>query len=161
MKSFLLIAMLVPRLTLAQSADPSSEPPVIATTGAFFAVSVADMQASADWYSKTFGLKVVMVTPKNEKAAATVLEGGGLIVELVQHDDALPMSSGAPKVQSALFLHGLFKAGVVVDDFDRTLAVLKARRVEIAFGPFPARANQRANVIIKDNAGNLIQVFGK
>jgi hypothetical protein len=61
------------------------------------------------WYSEKLGLKVVMRVPKTDKAAVTVLEGGGLIVELIQHDDALPLN----------------------------------------------------NVIIKDNAGNLIQVFGK
>jgi hypothetical protein len=38
--------------------------------------------------------------------------------------------------------------------------MLEARDVEIAFGPYPARADQRANVIVKDNAGNLIQFFG-
>ena len=46
-------------------------------------------------------------------------------------------------------------------DFDKTLAILKARNVPIAFGPFPARPNQRANVIIRDNAGNLMQFFGQ
>jgi hypothetical protein len=58
-------------------------------------------------------------------------------------------------------VHGFFKAGIVVDDFDKTLSALKARGVEIAIGPFPARGDQRANVIVKDNAGNLIQIFGK
>ena len=33
--------------------------------------------------------------------------------------------------------------------------------MSIAFGPFPARPNQRANMIVKDNAGNLIQIFGR
>jgi hypothetical protein len=28
-------------------------------------------------------------------------------------------------------------------------------------GPFPKSATQRANVIVRDNAGNLIQFFGK
>ena len=57
--------------------------------------------------------------------------------------------------------HGIFKAGVIVEDFDRMLAALKARQLEIAYGPYPARANQRANVIVRDNAGNLLQFFGK
>lgn len=38
--------------------------------------------------------------------------------------------------------------------------MLQKRNVEIAFGPYPARKNQRANVIIRDNGGNLIQLFG-
>jgi hypothetical protein len=58
-------------------------------------------------------------------------------------------------------VHGISKVGVIVDDFDGTLATLKARGVEIYIGPFPARNGQRANVIVKDNAGNLIQFFGK
>jgi len=41
------------------------------------------------------------------------------------------------------------------------LEVLRARWVDIAMGPFPARGGQRANVIVRDNAGNLIQLFGK
>jgi hypothetical protein len=41
------------------------------------------------------------------------------------------------------------------------LAVLKARNVQIAYGPYPAKADAMGNFIIKDNAGNLIQFFGK
>ena len=84
-----------------------------------------------------------------------MLVGGGLIVELIQHDDA------SPAAKDSLFIHGIFKAGVIVDDFEKTVAMLNARHVEIAFGPYPKRADQRANVIVKDNAGNLIQFFGK
>jgi catechol 2,3-dioxygenase-like lactoylglutathione lyase family enzyme len=139
-------------LALAASA---AEEPVLTANGAFFALSVADLKASAQWYSEKLGLKVVMQTPKQNKAAVTILECGGLIVELIQHDDATPAE------KDNLLVHGLFKAGVIVDDFDKTVAALKARYVEIAFGPYPKRANQRANVIVKDNAGNLIQFFGK
>ena len=139
-------------LTLAALA---AESPVLSASVAFFALSVADMKASTQWYSDKLGLKIVMQTPKQDQAAVTVLEGGGLIVELIQHDDAA--SAG----KDSLLVHGIFKAGVIVDDFDQTVATLKARHVEIAFGPYPKRANQRANVIVKDNAGNLIQLFGK
>jgi len=139
-------------LTLAASA---AEAPVFTGAGAFFALSVADLKASAQWYSDKLGLNVIMQTPKQDKAAVTILEGGGLIVELIQHDDAARSGKDSPLV------HGIFKAGLIVDDFDRTVTALKARNVEIAFGPFPKRADQRANVIVKDNAGNLIQFFGK
>jgi hypothetical protein len=58
-------------------------------------------------------------------------------------------------------VHGLVKAGIIVDNFEDVLAAFRARRVEVAYGPFPARQKQRANVIVRDNAGNLIQVFGR
>ena len=78
-----------------------------------------------------------------------------------ERDDALPLRRAAPSVTAAYQVHGPFKVGFVVDDFDATLALIEARGVEIAMGPFPARVGQRANVIVKDNAGNLIQVFGR
>jgi hypothetical protein len=39
--------------------------------------------------------------------------------------------------------------------------MLRARRAEIVIGPFPARNSQPADLIVKDNAGNLIQFFVK
>jgi catechol 2,3-dioxygenase-like lactoylglutathione lyase family enzyme len=133
----------------------------MAATGAFFALSVADLYASAAWYSEKLGLKTIMREPKQGKAGVVVLEGGGLIVELIQHDDAAPLSKAAPSVKESFLVHGVFKAGVVVTDFDRTLRILKERNVPIAYGPFPAREGRRANAIIRDNSGNLIQFFGQ
>lgn len=129
--------------------------PAMTATGAFFALSVADVKASAQWYQEKLGLKITMQTPKADKTAVIVLEGGGLIVELVERDDA------APGAADPIMVHGIIKAGVILDDFDKTLATLNERHVPIAFGPYPAKGNQRANVIIKDNSGNLIQFFGK
>ena len=122
-KTFLLLCLLC--------AAAAAETPALTASGAFFALSVADMKSSAQWYQDKLGLKVVMQTPKQDQAAVTVLEGGGLIVELIQHDDA------APAGKDNLLVRGIFKAGVIVDDFDQTVAALKARHVELAFGPYP------------------------
>jgi lactoylglutathione lyase/glyoxylase I family protein len=134
---------------------------VFSTTGAFFALSVPDLEASVRWYSEKLELKVIMRPPPEERAQVAVLEGNGLIVELLQLADALPLSRAAPNVTADYLVHGYFKAGLVVNDFDHTLEMLRARGVEIAMGPFPARQGQRANVIVRDNAGNLIQFFGR
>ena len=122
-----------------------SEPdvPSMTTSGAFFALSVADIEASTRWYSEKLGLTVTMRVPKSDNSAVTVLEGGGLIVELVQHDEALPLTSVAPGAKGSLYIHGLFKAGVIVDHFDRTITTLRTRGVEIVLGPFPARESTR------------------
>ena len=90
-----------------------------------------------------------------------ILEGEGLIVELVKQDEAVPVGTVVPGGKGAVYIHGIFKVGVIVNDFEATLEMLKARQVTIAFGPFPARDGQWANVIVKDNAGNYIQFFGK
>jgi catechol 2,3-dioxygenase-like lactoylglutathione lyase family enzyme len=151
------LAFLVP--DLARSARSTTDAPVIAATGAFFALSVADVNASAEWYAGMLGLTVVMKAPMTSGAAVIVLEGQGLIVELIQHDGAVPLSKAAPTVKDRFFVHGLAKAGVIVTDFDGTIDRLKKRGVEILYGPFPAKENQRANAIVLDNSGNLIQIF--
>lgn len=154
--TWLLLSVFVPTLAYGQTSPPT----IKAAAGAFFALSVADIPASVKWYSEKLGLAVVMEVPKRDGVAVAVLEGGGLIVELIQHDAAVPLSVAAPAVTDRQFVHGLFKVGVVVEDFDRAVASLRAGGVTFVAGPFPARPNQRANVLFRDNAGNLIQFFG-
>jgi len=140
----------------AAEAKPSE---AFKTTGGFFAVSVADMASSVAWYQNALGLDVVMEQGQ-AGFAVTVLSGGGLTVELVRIDGARPLPVAAPGVSDPQMIHGVWKAGFVVHDFDRTIAELRARGVQIAFGPFPANGTQKANAIVRDNAGNLLQVFG-
>jgi hypothetical protein len=106
-------------------------------------------------------MAVVMDPPKLDRTKVVVLEGGGLIVELIQDDDAVALKTTAPAARDGIQVHGVVKAGVVVADFDATLATLRQRRVEIAYGPYPAGKEQRANVIVRDGDGNLIQFFGR
>ena len=146
--------------TVAGAQQGATSPAFTTAKGAFLGVSVGDLEASVRWYSEKLGLRVVMRPPKIEKSTAVILEGGGLIVELMQHDDAVPLATAAPSVSRNYMVHGIFKAGVIVEDFDKAIAELRARGVPIAIGPFAATAEQRANAIIRDNAGNFIQLFG-
>lgn len=164
MKRFAMALRVLPlaiSVTDAHAQQADSNPPPFTTSAAFFALSVQDLEASVRWYGEKLGLRVVMRPPPDEKARVAVLEGNGLIVELLQLADAVPLSRAAPTVTANYLVHGYFKAGIVVDDFDQTLEALRARGVEIAMGPFPARSGQRANVLVRDNSGNLIQFFGR
>jgi catechol 2,3-dioxygenase-like lactoylglutathione lyase family enzyme len=146
---------IVPVLSLLFGASVlNAQTPPFSVTGAALALSVSDLQASSRWYQEKFGLKVTMNVPVSTTPGVIVLEGGGLTVELIQHPEAKASD------KDPILAHGFFKAGFSVQDFDRTLAMLRERGVEIAYGPFPKRADQRANVIIRDNAGNLIQIVG-
>ena len=133
----------------------SSTPVLGDVRGAFMALSVADLAASRRWYVEKLGLRPTLEVPPANGGAVVVLEGGGLIVELVRLDSAVARTRSPERV------HGYFKAGVVVDDLSRALAELRHRGVDIAFGPYPARDGQRADAIIRDNAGNLIHLFGR
>jgi catechol 2,3-dioxygenase-like lactoylglutathione lyase family enzyme len=160
----LVLCLALPASALGQpTATAASDAAVIKVAGAAFALSVADIEASAKWYTEKLGLRVIMRAPRTDatRASAIVLQGGGLTVELVQHDDAVPLRTVRPGDRGAISIHGIFKVGVTVDDFNKTLATLRARGVDIAYGPYPKRPDQPANVIIRDNAGNFIQIFGK
>ena len=156
----LLLCLCAPAIVSGQARPQTVGSARTAFTGAFFALTVADLEASARWYSDKLELKVVMHIPKQAGVAVTLLEGPGLIVELIEQDGALPLRNAAPSVKDGRYLLGIFKVGALVRDFDRTVAMLRAHQVDIAFGPYPARDHQRANVIVRDNAGNLIQFFG-
>ncbi|HVF39769.1 MAG TPA: VOC family protein [Gemmatimonadaceae bacterium] len=158
----LALSFTAPSAGEAQTPTPSASAPVIRARGSFFALSVSDMAASVSWYRDKLGLSVIMQAARTDatKSAATVLSGGGLTVELVQHDDAVPLQKFLPTQRGALYVHGIFKVGIIVNDFDATLATLRSRGIEIAIGPFPKRPDQPANAIIRDNAGNYIQIFG-
>ena len=135
-------------------------PAFTSARGAFVGISVSDIEASVRWYTEKLGLTVVMRPPKIEKSTAVILEGGNVIVELMHHDDAVPLGTAAPSITRNYLVTGIFKAGIIVDDFDKAIAELRARGVPIAIGPFPATAEQRANAIIRDNEGNYLQLFG-
>ena len=132
----LLLCIILPAIVGAQSQTKVT--PSFTTTGAFFALSVADLEASTRWYSEKLGLKVMMQAPKQNNSAVAVLEGGGLIVELIQNDDARPLNTVAPAIRNNMLVHGIFKAGAVVDNLDKILAMFKERGSEIAMGPFPS-----------------------
>jgi len=150
----ILLSVTLPALALGQSA-----PAQFTTTGAFFALSVPDLAASTRWYSEKLGLRIVMRSANG--VPVNVLEGGGLIVELVQRDGARSPRDGMPADSPPDLVRGIFKVGMIVDDFDGTVARLRAKGVEIVLGPYPPTPEQRANMLVKDNAGNLIQFFGK
>jgi catechol 2,3-dioxygenase-like lactoylglutathione lyase family enzyme len=144
----------------AWSQAPKEPTPPFITTGAFIGVSVHDLEASVAWYAEKFGLAVVARPPRVESSTAVILEGGGLMVELMKHDDAVPLKTAAPAITRNYLVHGIFKSGIIVADFAAAMTELKARGVQIAVGPVPATQGQRAYAIVRDNSGNFIQVFG-
>ena len=150
---------MIEALLLVAAAMNPEPGPLASARGAFIALSVPDADAAAAWYSEKLGLKVVMRPAEQGGVQMIALSGGGLMVELIEQRGSSPMRQIAPQIAHDTMVHGLFKAGVIVDDWEGLVAGLKARGVPIAIGPFPASAEQRANLIIRDNNGNYIQFF--
>lgn len=161
MKRLLLLFALplpLPLLIAYESATAqasSSATPTV--TGGFVALSVADIDASARWYVEKLGLRVVHQSPPEQAVGVRILEGNGVIIEMLK----MPAAGPHPNPSESQLVHGIFKAGFLVGAYDELLAMLRARGVAIAHGPFPARPGQRANFIIRDNAGNMLQFFQK
>jgi hypothetical protein len=86
--------MLVLLVAICAPAVVAAKAPFTAVHGGYLALSVADLDASAKWYAETFDLAVVKNHSQSpdKKATATILSGNGLIIELVQHADAMPLN---------------------------------------------------------------------
>lgn len=152
------LALLAASPVMAQPAAT----PVMNTRGAFFALVVPDVEASARWYAETLGLVRVLDTPAGRPTRVIALEGGGLLVELIQDNAARSLQErvGGSEPVDRFKVHGIVKVGVMVEDFDAVIAALRGRGVPIVMGPFPARPAMRANAAIRDDNGVLIQLFG-
>ena len=146
-------------LFAAAAAQPETSSPINAT-GGFVGVSVADLDKSVDWYRELLGLKIVLQPPERDGRRMIALEGPGVLIELVEERESIPLSEAAPAVGRDYLIHGIFKSGFLVSDYDGLLKRLESLAVPIAIGPFPATADQRANLIVRDPDGNFIQFLG-
>jgi catechol 2,3-dioxygenase-like lactoylglutathione lyase family enzyme len=151
------------QVTTTSAAAPQPKSPFSGVRGGFIALSVADVDASAKWYAEKLSLKIVRERSPSpdQKARTTALSGDGLIVELVQHADALPLAKLGANVSRPFHVHGIFKAGIAVDDLESTLDELRRRSVEIAFAIIEDRALGLRSFAIRDPDGNMIQIFGR
>lgn len=135
--------------------------PFHSATGAFVAISVQDLDSSTCWYAEKLGLNVLKrATAKDKSAAVSVLQGTGIIVELVWFASPVPLSKIAPELNGNHEVHGIFKSGLCVSDLDSTYEQLKSRGVTIAFEPFFDTSMQCRMFAIRDNGGNILQFFG-
>jgi hypothetical protein len=57
-------------------------------------------------------------------------------------------------------VHGLFKAGIFIDDLQSLWSELKSREIAIAFEPFFDEAMQCSMFAVRDIKGNILQFFG-
>ncbi|MEO7654204.1 MAG: hypothetical protein ABIS23_00785 [Sphingomicrobium sp.] len=105
-------------LLLASAATaqlPENLPPLSAN-GGFIAASVADVDSSAEWYARLLDLKIVLRPPEREGRRMVALEGKGMLIELIEERDAVPLEKAAPSIDRDYLVHGIFKGGFLVSD---------------------------------------------
>jgi catechol 2,3-dioxygenase-like lactoylglutathione lyase family enzyme len=129
--------------------------------GTFIALSVSDAAASARWYEETLGLRVFKrIDPPNERVHIVLMEGGGAILELLEHPGAKARTAWHPDAKEPFEVRGIFKAGFRVAQLDSVLQGLRDRKVEIRHGPFDVPELKLRSFIAVDPDGNLLQFFG-
>ena len=139
----------------AQGQPLASDVPAFTAQGAFVAIVVTDLDASARWYESNLGHHLVKHGKSSRVPAETVVLGGhNLFVELIHHD-----GKSLPRVDNEASVPRLIKAGVIVaqKDFAMLAAYLQKRGVEA--GIFEDKEMGVRSFLVTDNDGNLIQFF--
>src|SRR5689334_22650135 len=94
------ILLLLSSATVAQA--PAPQPIAGKTLGAFFALSVADVDAMSAWYRDKLGFRIASHgEAPNKIAKFATLEAEGSILEMIQRGDARPLSKALPGAKGA------------------------------------------------------------
>jgi predicted enzyme related to lactoylglutathione lyase len=137
---------------IPSTATEAAAPPV------FFAVSVEDLDASVKWYVETLDLTATRM-PGTTQAKVALLQGQGLVVELVEHSEAFELTTRLPELQKRYLAHGLFKVGFFVADLDSTIERLKQRGAHFKGTAFTDKVLGAKSILLLDNSDNVIQLF--
>jgi catechol-2,3-dioxygenase len=125
----------------------------------FFALSAADAKATADWYSRVFGVRVYHEFRAPDGGQVVLLRGNRLSIEIVQVPGA--QSPDAEAVKNPHKTHGLFKIGMQVADLDGAVAHLKSLDVKFESQIVDLVQPPLRFVLVRDNEGNFVQLFGE
>ena len=128
------------------------------TDGAFYAISVHDIDKTIKWYTKHLGFKVESKGGNDQRKGA-LLSRPGVILELGEFSGAIKREDINPNLESHE-IYGIFKIGFKTKNLDETFKILKDFNVEIFF-PIATASNGNRTFGIKDLEGNIIQFFGK
>ena len=139
-----------------------SLPPRAVAEGAqaptFFAVSVGNLDASVKWYRETLDLTVDYL-PGTATVKVALLQGKGLVVELIEDPQAFALRTRLPEVEKRYLVHGLFKVGFFVSDLEATVTRLKQRGAAFKGEMFTDLRLGARSILLLDNSGNVIQLF--
>jgi len=130
-------------------------------SGSLVALSTPDVVAAARWYEETLGFHPVKSGQMGKGLRFALLRSDDNILELIQNPEARPLSKAVPGIKDPFEVHGIFKLGFTVRNFESVFADLKRKGVKIDFEITPLNDLGLRAFGIRDLDGNLIQFFGK
>ncbi|MBP2651189.1 MAG: hypothetical protein H6Q74_2014 [Firmicutes bacterium] len=121
------------------------------------AISVPNLEESIAWYKEKFGFTVI---DRSEIPGINVkvshMQGVGFVLEIFEAQGAAPLPEDRRYPNRDLMTHGHKHFSLGVKDARKATKELEAMGVEIAM---VAEVDGTYGVFIRDNAGNLIEIF--
>ncbi len=120
------------------------------------AITVADMEASCDWYAALFGARPVGEHAVDGKVLVRQIAMGGALLSVHQAGNGLGLVAERPTVGAADIC---FRWG---GDIGSAVALLRGHAVEIVEGPTPRRTADGLpgmSVYFRDPDGNLLELM--
>ncbi len=122
-----------------------------------FAISVADMEESIAWYAKNFGFSLISRSEiPGTGVLVTHMQGPGFILEIFCAPDSHPLPEERRVPNLDFLTQGNKHISFGVKDGRRAKTEMEALGIDIAF---VAEVDGTYGVFIRDNTGNLIEIF--
>ena len=122
------------------------------------ALSIPDLEASIAWYECMLGFtEEQRFTVPELSLRAAFVRRGDFRIELFQLAGAAPLPAQRRDPNEDLLTHGTKHMAFQVSDVRAAMASLKRRGVDVAWDVF--ELDGVAAAFIRDNAGNLIELF--
>jgi len=121
------------------------------------AISVPNLEETIRWYKEKFGFSLIrrsVIPGLNVKVAH--MQGAGFILEIFEAEGARPLPDDRRYPNRDLLTHGHKHFSLGVRDARQAAKDLEAMGVEIAM---VAEVDGTYGVFVRDNSGNLVEVF--
>lgn len=130
--------------------------------GSFVAVIVNDIDVSISWYQEVLGFELIDRVDVPERGfRQSNLKRALMDIELIELKTAISQEEVLSKNPSVSHIHGIFKVGFQVSDFDAWLLHLTNAKVEFGGSVVTDQKTGKRMLIIKDPDSNRIQLFEK
>ncbi|MCH9647838.1 MAG: VOC family protein [Deltaproteobacteria bacterium] len=140
--------------------SPGGEPVSLNLQPFFFALSVADVEASEAWYRRVLGFESVRrIGAEGDAFRIHLLRRDGAFVELVQSGAARSFEAQVPTLKKRHQVHGVFKVGFLVASLDDALARLERLEVPLRGKVITEADGSLRSLQVEDPDGNVIQIF--
>ncbi|MCX6234313.1 MAG: VOC family protein [Bacteroidetes bacterium] len=124
------------------------------------AIVVSDAKKTINWYEQNLGFKTFKVFELPEfRGKVYFIKRGDFQIEVIENDKSLPKQE-MTLPEGIEFLQGYLKLAFFTDDLDGLTKQLKYNKVYILIDITKDPLSEFRFILIEDNEGNTIQIYG-